>query len=199
MQFGKTVIPQLLGNGSPYQDTGNKLEGYQTLLNYRAYKGDPNNFAPTVRLEDVLKGKVSAEEIQDRIVIIGYTDMADRNAGLWHTSYGDIPGVILQAQMTSQIISAVLNQRSLMGWLPIWGEILWIFGWSTVGGLVVWRFSRAYRLTVVSVVVTLFGLYGMCYFILVSQSVWVPLMPPGIAVVVTGGGVVYLSYRLRQT
>ena len=113
MQFGKTAIPQLLGNGSPYQDTGDKLKGYQTLLNYRAYQGDPNNFAPTVSLEDVLKGNVSAKKIQDRIVIIGYTDAADRNADHWHTPYGDIPGVILQAQMASQMISAVAQAQSV--------------------------------------------------------------------------------------
>jgi CHASE2 domain-containing sensor protein len=141
---------------------------------------------------------VSAKKIQDRIVIIGYTDAADRNADRWHSPYGDMPGAIVQAQMVSQIISAVLDKRPLIWWMPIWGEILWIFGWSTVGGLVVWRFSRPYRLTVVSVVVTLFGLYGTCYIILVSQSGWVPLVPPAIAVVVTGAGVVYLSYRLRQ-
>ena len=59
MQFGETAIPQLLGSCSPYQNTGGKLEGYQTLLNYRAHKGNPNNFAPTVSLKDVLNGNVS--------------------------------------------------------------------------------------------------------------------------------------------
>jgi CHASE2 domain-containing sensor protein len=89
---------------------------------------------------------VSAKKIQDRIVIIGYTDAADRNADHWHSPYGDMPGAIVQAQIVSQIISAVLDKRPLIWWMPIWGEILWIFGWSTVGGLSVWWFSRPYRL-----------------------------------------------------
>jgi hypothetical protein len=41
MQFGDTAIPELRGDGSPYQDIY-KLGGYQTLLNYRTHKGDPN-------------------------------------------------------------------------------------------------------------------------------------------------------------
>ncbi|NES20611.1 MAG: TIR domain-containing protein [Symploca sp. SIO3E6] len=199
MQFGETAIPQLWGNGSPYQDTGNKLAGYQTLLNYRAYQGDPSKFAPTVSLKELLDGEVPGEDIQDRIIVIGYTDTADKSADLWNTSYGDMAGVILQAQMASQIISAALDQRPLIWWLPLGGEILWIFGWSTVGGLVIWWGTRSLGLAAVGAVNVLVGMYGVCYFILVSQGGWLPLVPPAIAVVVTGIGVGYLTYRLRQT
>ncbi len=199
MQFGDRVIPQLLGNGSPYQYTENKLKGYQTLLNYRAYQGNPSKFAPTVSLKELLNGEVSAEEIQDRIVIIGYTDNADKNADLWNTPYGNMAGVIVQAQMASQIVSAVLDQRPLIWWLPLGGEILWIFGWSTFGGLVIWWGSRSLRRSAAGAVVILASLYGACYLILVSSGGWVPLVPPAIAVVFTGVGVGYLTYRLRQT
>lgn len=198
MQLGETAIPQLRGIGSPYQERDNKLRGYQTLLNYRAHQGDPNQFAPTVSLEDVLNGKVSAADIQDRIVIIGYTDLADKSADLWNTPYGNMPGVMVQAQMASQIISAVLDERPLIWWLPFWGETLWIFGWSTVGGLVIWFCSRSLARGAAGAVGTVVGLYGVCYLILVSQSGWVPLVPPAIAIVVTGGGVGYLTYRRRQ-
>jgi len=198
IQFGDTAIPELRGDGSPYQDI-DKLGGYQTLLNYRAHKGYPNQFAPTVSLEDVLNGKVSAADIQDRIVMIGYTDTADRNFDFWNTPYGDMVGVILHTQMASQIISAVLDERPLIWWLPLWGETLWIFGWSTVGGLVIWFCSRSLARGAAGAVGTVVGLYGLCYLILVSQGVWVPLVPSAIAIVVTGGGVGYLTYRRRQT
>ncbi|NER22976.1 MAG: TIR domain-containing protein [Symploca sp. SIO1C2] len=199
IQFGDTVIPPLWGNGSPYRDIGDKLAGYQTLLNYRAYQGDPSKFAPTVSFQELLNGEVSAEDIRDRIIVIGYTDTADKSADLWNTSYGDLAGVILQAQMASQIISTVLDQRPLIWWLPLGGEILWIFGWSTVGGLVIWWGTRSLGQSAVSAVGVLVGLYGACYLVLVSQGGWLPLVPPAIAVVVTGVGVGYLTYRLRQT
>jgi CHASE2 domain-containing sensor protein len=154
--------------------------------------------APRVSLEDVLNGKVSAADIQDRIVMIGYTDLADKSADLWNTPYGNMPGVMVQAQMASQIISAVLDERPLIWWLPFWGETLWIFGWSTVGGLVIWFCSRSLARGAAGAVATVVGLYGVCYLILVSQSGWVPLVPPAIAIVVTGGGVGYLTYRRRQ-
>ncbi|NET59648.1 MAG: TIR domain-containing protein [Symploca sp. SIO2E6] len=199
IQLGKTAIPPLWGNGSPYRDLGDRLAGYQTLLNYRAYQGDPNKFAPTVSFQELLNGEVSAEDIQDRIIVIGYTDNADTSADLWNTPYGDMAGVIIQAQMASQIISAVLDQRPLIWWLPLVGEILWIFGWSTVGGLVIWWGTRSLRRSTASAAGILVSLYGVCYLILVSQGGWLPLVPPAIAVVVTGVGVGYLTYRLRQT
>ncbi|MCF2150246.1 TIR domain-containing protein [Desmonostoc muscorum LEGE 12446] len=197
MQFGKTAIPQLLGNGGGYQNIDNMLRGYQTMLNYRVRHGDPDQFAQRVSIEEVLNNQVSPQDIQDRIVFIGLTDRHARKSDYWNTPYGDIPGVTLQGQMVSQILSAVLDGRLLIWWWPVWGETLWIFGWSLVGGVVLWQFQR--RRSLIGVGVSSFvGLYGICYLALVYQGCWIPLVPPAIALVVTGIGVSYLTYRLRK-
>ncbi|TAF04281.1 MAG: TIR domain-containing protein [Nostocales cyanobacterium] len=197
MQFGQTEIPQLWGNGGGYQDRNNQLRGYQTMLKYRVSKGDPTNFAPRVNIVDVLDNKVTPEKIKNRIVLIGFIDRQSRQADYWNTPYGDVAGVTLHGQMISQMISAVLDNRPLIWWWSVGYENLWIFGWSLVGGIVCWRFNSTQPL-VVAVVGSLSCLYVVCYLTLIYQSGWIPFVPPALALLTTGGGVVFLTYQLRK-
>ena len=137
------------------------------------------------------------ELIADRIVLIGYTDYADRNADIWETPYGRAPGVFLQGQMTSQLISAALDGRSLLGWWPLPSEVLWIFGWGLAGGIIVRQMDSLPRMVGVlagAIVV----LYGCSYGAMVFQTTWIPLVPSLITFGLTAGGVAILNYRLRH-
>jgi CHASE2 domain-containing sensor protein len=198
MQFGKTLIPQLLGLGGGYQNMDNQLQGYQTMLKYRTFGGDPSNFAPRINILDVLDSKVSAEQIRNRIVLIGFTDRQNRQADYWSTPYGDVAGVTLHGQMISQILSATLDNRSLIWWWPLGYETIWMFGWALVGGLVCWRFNRNLYLSI-AVVSSFSTLYILCYVILISQSGWIPFYPPFMALIATGALVLYLTDRLRKS
>jgi CHASE2 domain-containing sensor protein len=201
MQFGKTVIPPLWapqsGNGSGYRDRGSLLGGYQAMLNYRIHQGDPEKFVPIVSLKDVLENRVPAQLIRDRIVLIGMVDKAERQADYWNTPYGEVPGVVLHAQMISQLLSATLDGRPMIWWMPMWAETLWIFGWSLVGGFVVWWFRQP-RFLAIAGVVAVVSLYGICYLVLAFPGGWLPLAPSLIALVATGGGVSCLNYYLRK-
>ncbi|MBD2200367.1 MULTISPECIES: TIR domain-containing protein [Calothrix] len=197
MQFGKTQIPRLVGNGGGYQIADARLAGYQTMLKYRTHKGDPNKFAPRVSILDVMNNKVPAEQIRNRIVLIGITDRGARQSDYWNTPQGDMPGITLHGQMISQILSAVLDNRPLIWWWSVEYEMLWIFGWSLVGGIVFWRSPKTLYL-VVGAIASLGCLYTAGYLILVFQSAWVPIIQPAIALIVTGAGVVYLTYQLRK-
>lgn len=204
LAFGETVIPNLtLGRGPYYQDP-DFFNGYQTLLNYRTAPNpdtgkarDPGQFAPRVSLADLLSQQVPRQWIEDRIVLIGYSDLADRNADYWQTPYGEVPGVILQGQMTSQLISRVLDNRPLIRWWPLGAEVLWIAAWAMVGGLIFWRIVRSRRL-IVAIVVSLGLLYGTAYIVMVSRALWIPLVPPLITFVLTATGVAVLNHRLRN-
>lgn len=201
MQFGNTVIPPLWaptwGNGSGYRDRGAQLGGYQAMLNYRTYRGNPEQFVSTVSLKDVLENQVPAEMIRDRIVLIGLLDKAERQADYWNTPYGEVSGVVLQAQMISQLLSATLERRPLIWWMPMGYETVWILGWSLVGGFVVWWFRQPKKLAVASGVAAI-GLYGICYLVLAFPGGWLPLAPALIALIATSGGVGYLNYQLRK-
>lgn len=198
MQFGKTVIPQLLGLGGGYQNMDNQLRGYQTMLKYRTFGGDPSNFAPRVNILQVLDNKVTAEQIKNRIVLIGFTDRQNRQADYWSTPYGDVAGVTLHGQMISQILSATLDNRSLIWWWPLGYETIWMFGWALVGGVVCWRFNRNLYVGI-AVLSSVGTLYIMCSTILVSKSLWIPFIPPVSALVVTGARVLYLTEKLRKS
>ncbi len=200
LQIGNVVFKRLRSHMGGYQqvDAG----GYQILLNYRSYQGSPLEIAPKVKLTDVLRGKVNPEQVKDRIVLIGNTDRSFRDYSLtpYMTGQGfsqEIPGVILQAQMVSQIVSAVKDGRPLLLILPVWGEILWIWGWSVVGGMFAWRYRSGLYLILAGG-----GAIGVLYvlcLILFCFGIWVPFVPSALALVVTGGTVViYLTSQPSQ-
>ncbi|MEH2002265.1 MAG: CHASE2 domain-containing protein [Nostoc sp.] len=216
LQLGEKVFKRLRSRsvskgefhmgGYQQVDTG----GYQILLNYRSYQGSPLEFAPKVTLADILKGKVNPEQVKDRIVLIGTTAQSfrDYSPTPYITGQGysqEIPGVILQAQMVSQLVSAVMDGRPLISALPVWGELLWIWGWAVVGGAIAfvvlqtfpWRDrSRLYLLLAGGGI--LGGLYIVC-LILFYQGIWVPLVPSTLVLVLTGGTVaIYLSSQQSQ-
>ncbi|MFN6569515.1 CHASE2 domain-containing protein [Dendronalium sp. ChiSLP03b] len=200
LQIGNTVFVRLRSHRGGYQqaDTG----GYQILLNYRSSQGSPLAIAPKVTLTDVLRGKVNPTQVKDRIVLIGTTAQSFRD--YIPTSYitedgshQEIPGVILQAQMVSQIVSAVKDGRPLLFILPVWGEVLWIGSWSLIGGIIAWRDRSGIRLLIVGS-----GVIGVLYllcFILFCSGVWVPLVPSTLVLVVAGSTMaIYLNSQPSQ-
>jgi CHASE2 domain-containing sensor protein len=100
-RFGKVVFKRLSSRTGGYQ----KLDGKsnQILLNYRA---NPTP-AKIVSLTDILDEKVTENSIKDRIIIIGYTALIARDDV--DTPYGKMQGVWIHAHMTSQILSAVMD------------------------------------------------------------------------------------------
>jgi CHASE2 domain-containing sensor protein len=90
---------------------------------------------------------------------------------------------MLQAQMVSQIISAVLDHRPLLWVWPDWGENLWIFAWSAAGGLLVWRVRSPLVLSI-GCAIALVSLGGCCW-ILLSYGGWIPLIPAAVVLVIT--------------
>ncbi|MHC5827097.1 MAG: CHASE2 domain-containing protein [Nostoc sp.] len=74
-------------------------------------------------LEDILSDKINLDLLKDKVVIIGVT--ANTVSDTWSTPYStaqqdyqEISGVFIQAQMVSQVLSAVLDQRPILWVLP---------------------------------------------------------------------------------
>ncbi|HEY9846035.1 MAG TPA: CHASE2 domain-containing protein, partial [Candidatus Caenarcaniphilales bacterium] len=168
--------------------------GHQVLLNYRS--SGTSAIAPQVTLTQVLHNQINPNAIKDRIVLIGVSAPSYQDYLL--TPYGrqpdqEMPGIMVQAQMVSQILSAVLDQRPLLWVWPRWSEVLWVWGWSLVGGLIA-RWNRAPLRLGLTGAKALGTLYGLCLGLLI-QGGWVPLVPAALALIATGGSVV--AYRLR--
>ncbi len=191
IQLGTTVFKRLQARTSGYQNID--AWGHQVLLNYRSYHS-VEDFVPQITLSQALNGPLDPNAVKNKIILIGVTARSRKD--YFFTPYStkeQIPGVVAQAQMVSQILSAVLNGRPLLWVWPGWGEALWIWGWSLAGGLIFWRFQLSLRLGLV--VGTLFILYSLCFGLLI-QGGWVPLIPSALALILTGGSVVtYKTFR----
>ncbi|MEH2071494.1 MAG: CHASE2 domain-containing protein [Nostoc sp.] len=199
LQLGNVVFKRLQPQMGGYQqtDTG----GYQILLNYRSFQGSPEEIAPKVTLTDVLKGKVNAEQVKDRIILIGTTAQSFRDYSPTPYMNGqafsaeEIPGVVLQAQMVSQLVSAVMDGRPLISVLPVWGEVLWVWSWSVVGGAIGVAGSVAIapsdrsRLYLILAAAGVLGVLYVFCLILFYKGIWVPLVPSALVLVVTGSTV----------
>ncbi|MEL7501852.1 MAG: TIR domain-containing protein [Cyanobacteria bacterium J06554_6] len=204
LQLGAVTVPEITGNGTAYGGNTrlwgwSDLQGYQTMLNYRIVDGQLENFADAVSLSEVVQGTVSPDLIRDRVVLIGYTDFSDRNSDDFNTPYRDsVPGVYLHGQMTSQLISAVVEDRPLIRWWPLWIETGWLLCWAGIGGLVFWQFVRLRPLAIASVA-SVAGLTLGCYGLLIGPVLWVPWVPALLSWGVTGGSIGYLTYRHRKS
>ncbi|GJD21856.1 adenylate cyclase [Rivularia sp. IAM M-261] len=184
-QLGNVVFHRLQSPTGAYQKAD--TWGNQILLNYRSYHS-PLQIADIVTLKDILTNKVKPD-IKNRIILIGVMtrtsgDQFSTPYSVNQSTYQEMPGVILHAQMISQILSAVLDRRPLIQTWSFWGDFLWIWGWSITGGVIVWYFSAPLHRIVVGGI-TIITLYGLCYWLLI-QGNWAPLVPSAIALISVG-------------
>lgn len=185
---------------TPAEATGNStpagyFSGYQVMLNYRTHAGRLEKFAPTFSLQQVLSPDFSIDQLKGRIILVGYNSRSGaKDFSL--TPYGQVPGVVVQGQMVSQLLSYSLDQRPLIWWWPTGVDMLWIGSWAILGGLLVWRIQRPSRL-LPALGAGLAGLYLGCYGTLVFSGGWIPLVPAAIALVGSSGLVMGLTEWLN--
>lgn len=190
LQLGRAVFVPFETNDGGYvrADAG----GYQILLNYRG----PAHSFHTVSISDVLEDRIPPDLVRDRIVLIGAT--ATRLRDFFDTPYsGNLiatprptPGVEIQANLTSQILSAALEGRSLIQVWPDPLEWLWIFLWSGAGATLSWTL-RSPRWIIPSIFLAAGSLLGSCYLAFLGGW-WIPVIPPALALI--GSAAVITSY-----
>jgi CHASE2 domain-containing sensor protein len=177
-QLGKARFAPLESHGGGYQ--GIDAWGYQVLLNYRNYRS-PGEVAPRVTLQEALAGALTPETVQDRIVLIGTTAASFQDVSItpYRGSNGDrqtIPGVMMQAQMVSQLLSAAMDGRPMLRVLP-WGDELGMLLSGTLGaGLAAVWWRRVWRVRL-----GVLGLVGSVYLVamvgFVGLAIWLPVVP----------------------
>lgn len=206
LRLGNVVFEELETHSSGYQTL--KASGHQILLNFRSVNGSPLNITDNkLTLKQVINDEVNLDFIKDKIVLIGVDAPTIKDYFLTPYTQGQeevMPGVILHAQMISQIISAALGERSLLTVWPVWNEVLWVWAWSAVGGLLAWYWRSPIKLGL-AVAIALSSSYTLCYVSFISltgAAVWIPFIPSIIALLVTSGSVitycVYHNQKSRQ-
>jgi CHASE2 domain-containing sensor protein len=198
LQLGDTVFHKLESQAGGYQDID--ANGGQILLNWRATK----NIAEQVTLTQLLSGQVNPKAVKDKIVLVGVTSIGDF-PDYWATPFStnfnqQMPGVFVHAHKLSEILSAVLDKRPL---LKVWSpfvEVIWIWGCSIAGVLLVCSVAFTKK----SLVVLILGV-GVCVVFIYAislgflvQGYWVPFVPSTLALIATVGVLKSKKLKVRS-
>lgn len=189
LQLGVKKNNFLTTQTGAYQWYGSDFGGYQTILNYRSNKSLIDGVG-RISLEDFLEMSPEqiAAKVSNKIVLIGTTEVQYSDPDIHETPYGKLPGVFLQAQMTSQLVSAALEGRPLIWAFPWWGEVPLIFLAAATGAILGWRVRRHWVLLSIDGALLLL-LWGGSVFLMTLVGYWLPVVPITISFLSTGVGI----------
>ncbi|HIK53442.1 MAG TPA: CHASE2 domain-containing protein [Oscillatoriales cyanobacterium M59_W2019_021] len=173
LKLGRALFVPLTGKEGNYWESDD-VAGYQTILNYRGAK---DRF-PSASLMDVLEGRVPPDFFRDRLVFIGAT--AKSLNDFFFTPYSSdlsqdqpqMEGVVIHANIASQILSSALDGRPLIRVWTHTGQGVWILVWSSLGAAGTWgllQITQSHHRSIgiggVGLTIFLAGglLYGICY------------------------------------
>lgn len=194
--WGEAEFLPLQRNSGGYQTIDD--QGYQILLNYRS----DDAAARTVTLSQVLYGQIPRQWVEGKIVLIGTTAPSAKDLFLTPYSPGrkasaKMPGVLIHAQMLSQLLDAVGGDRPLFSFWPEWAELLWIVAWGWVGvtAIVVRRHPLIW---IFGTPVLLGILFGTGFFLFLNARS-VPIVAPSLSLILTSGtAVAYLGLSAQR-
>ena len=172
--------------------------GYQVLLNYW---GTPANFQQ-YSLTQVLNNQIEAENIRDRLILIGTTAESLKDSFYtpysqgWFKSPKKMPGVFIHANVASQTISAAVDNRPLLRTHNKAIESLWILMWAAISTIIVWRFNS------IAAIIPAIGSANLVLIILSYLAFlsgwWLPLIPSLLTLNAIALAVIIISNRQRD-
>lgn len=163
---------------------------FQIMIDYRS-----RNIAEIVSFKKVIDGKISADKIRDRIVLIGRIDRFDIANHL--TPYGEMSGVELYAQIISQFIRSTESNSSVIQPASLMMDLYFVSSLALLSGYLGWRW-RSWRQSIIIWISMPFSLYLACFLILAMQGVWFAFIPSLLAVAIANFGVfVYTLDRYK--
>jgi len=208
LQLGKAVIVPFTGNEGSYVRANSG--GYQIILNFR---GSLDSF-DTVSMTELLTNQIPPDKFHDRIVLIGHVGTSFNDlffspySSSLFTSPSRMPGVVVHANITNQIISAAGGEYPLFRVLPDSIEALWVLVWSGIGGYItlsLLRINHQKRTRVIPQLLINFNIIFCCGIILLSSSYlaflngWLlPVISPLLAMIFsTISSIIYRNLELQ--
>lgn len=207
LQLGEHQFDFLDSHRGAYQQVD--ARGYQLLLNYR-FSGSLTNAIRSISLAEIFtvpEGQLQ-QLIKNKVILIGTTDSRYKDISKTpylsqndnrcpeHQGYECISGVFLQAQMTSQLISAALENRPLLWAATFWVDSSIVLLCSTVGGLLGWVVRNRWLLIVLASTTIIIISIGSIS-LLATNGYWFPLLPSLFGMLITIGCVnIYLNSHL---
>jgi len=205
-QLGKAKFIPFKQNDGGYIRADDR--GYQILMNYRGRQDRFQVFS----VMQVLNGQVPKNWGRDRLILIGITAASIQDS--FFTPYSSsfsvfpdrMPGVIIHANVASQILSAALDGRSQM---QVWSEpvqSIWILIWSFLGAILSWfvysqkifnrRIDRRKTLAIIIIATSLLVLSSYLFF---RIGWWIPFVAPLLALSGSGSAIaICITSLVRQ-
>lgn len=176
VRLGKTTIPPFRADDGGY--AGADDGGYQFLLDYRIR----TDLFPSFSLLQLIDNEIPAEALRDKIVILGTTSPSVKDRFYSHHAAREdqvMYGIEVHAHATSQLLRLARGKDRPIASMSELGEGLWILWWSLLGaGLGLWNRSLwAGSLMALGGL----GILLLTGFVLISQSWWIPVVPPALA------------------
>ena len=172
--------------------------GFQTLLRFRS-QTEP---ADQISIDDLFSRNFDPTQLEGKIVLIG--SVAPSLKDEFYTPYSanrdhrfTMSGVIVHAQITSQILDIAEGRPAQYHFLPIWAESLWLITWVFVMSLITWKIRSPGTLVAASfaLIIVLFGIGWLSLI----ELVWFPVFEPLLGIVVVGSIVIAQKSIYRST
>ena len=197
IELGKTIMIPFQSNDGGYvrADAG----GYQTLINYQG------NLARFDRLSfsDLLAGSIPTELIRDRIVLIGSTaatisDLSPTPYSRQKTGIDDrMAWVTIHANIVSQLLSAAIDGRAILGTRSETKEWLCILLGAGIGAYLSW-WLRSVWAKAIAIIAAIINTTLITYLAFL-QGWWLPIIPIAIAIILAGIFIEVLTQRRSAT
>ena len=183
VKMGSVTLPPLRSNDGAYVNLDDS--GYQFLIRYRHAQPPFSQYV----LSEILKGEIPAQNIQDKIVLIGVTAESVKDSFITPYSRGmdlhqSMPGVEVHAHMLSQFLRIALEGERPIHVLSNGQERGWIIFWCIIGGLTA-LLVRAFWPFLLIFTGWAALLAGIAYFS-IQADWWVPLFTPVLGLLSTG-------------
>lgn len=189
-------IPRLSSRSGGYEKLDDR--GFQTLLRFRSR----DSAAQLYSIEQVLDNRIDPAEFEGKIVLIGSVARSLKDE--FFTPYSanrnnqfTTPGVIIHAQIISQLLDIAEGRSAQYRFLPAWGELAWLLFWAGLTSVITWRVRRPEMLLFAGIVLVCI-LFGMGWVAL-SELVWLPIFEPLVGILGTGGLVIAQKSIYRST
>jgi len=196
LYLGDIPIRVLSGADGGYQAVDSS--GYQILLRYHS------RYQPSRQLSmsQVLSGQFDPAWITDQVVLIGTTAASLKDRFYTPFSFNldeeiTMSGVVIHAQMVSQLLDLLEGKPALYRYLPPWSEGLWLLGWCLATGTLVWGLKRPSLMLGSSLVLLL--AVSTVGVVAVHQLIWLPIAEPIVGIVTTTAAVIAYKLFYRST
>jgi CHASE2 domain-containing sensor protein len=194
LRLGQRDYPFITPQFGAYQRL--ELGGDQIVLNPRNHPKPFRQFS----LQQVQQGKLTAQDIQGKVVLIGLTAVSVKDTvnamAILPRSNEQVNGVEVQAHAVSQLLSSAFDRRPLIQSWPETAEILWIVVCGVLG-ILLGQLSRTPRYTFLGIVVGLGLIFGLSYGLL-AIGWWIPVVPAFLAFFANASGFVAAQFYQQE-